>query len=61
MIQLSHRQMEARADSVRNAIAVTRLECGEPSAFCRKQLGRFVAGEISATETRDLVLRHHRE
>ena len=43
-----------------NAVAITQMEGGEPSAFCREQLDRFVAGEISATEMRDRVLRHHR-
>jgi Antitoxin VbhA len=42
--QLSRRQMEARADAVKNAVAITRMEGGEPSAFCREQLDRFVAG-----------------
>jgi hypothetical protein len=39
-MSLSRRQMEARADSVRNAVAITRMEGGEPSAFCREQLDR---------------------
>ncbi len=58
-MRLTRRQMEVRADSVRNAVAITRLEGGEPSVFCREQLDRFVAGEISATEMCDRVLRHH--
>jgi hypothetical protein len=57
--QLSRRETEARADAVQNAVAITRMEGGEPSAFCQSQLDRFVAGEISATEMRDRVLRHH--
>lgn len=40
-------------------IAITRMEGGEPSAFVREQLARYVAGEISADEMRQNVFRHH--
>jgi hypothetical protein len=49
---------EARAKSVRNAIAITRMEGGQPSEYCLKQLALFEAGEISATEMRDRVIRN---
>jgi hypothetical protein len=51
---------ESRLSAARNAIAITRMEGREPSAFCREQLDRFVAGEISAAEMRDRVLQHYR-
>jgi hypothetical protein len=47
---------EARAKSVKNALA--RMEGGQPSEYCLKQLGLFEAGEISATEMRDRVIRN---
>lgn len=51
--------LESRANAVKNAIAITRMEGGEPSAFVREQLARYVAGEISADEMRQNVLRRH--
>jgi hypothetical protein len=49
---------ESRAKSVKNALAITRMEGGQPSEYCLKQLGLFEAGEISATEMRDRVIRN---
>ena len=49
---------EARAKSVKNALAITRMEGGQPSEYCLKQLALFEAGEISATEMRDRVIRN---
>lgn len=51
--------LKGRANAVKNAIAITRMEGGEPSAFVREQLARYVAGDISADEMREAVLRHH--
>jgi hypothetical protein len=47
-------------NSVKNAVAITRMEGGQPSAYCLEQLDLFVAGKISATEMRDRVLRNAR-
>jgi hypothetical protein len=41
---------EARANSVKNAVAICRMEGGEPSEYCLEQLALFEAGHISATE-----------
>jgi hypothetical protein len=49
-----------RADSVRNAIAITVMERGQPSAFCRALLARYEAGEISGAEMRERMLRRAR-
>jgi hypothetical protein len=49
---------EARAKSVKNALVITRMEGGQPSEYCLKQLALFEAGEISATEMRDRVIRN---
>jgi hypothetical protein len=48
----------ARRNSVRNSIAITVMEGGQPSAYCREQLGLFEAGKISVTEMRDRVVRN---
>jgi hypothetical protein len=37
----------ARANSVRNAIAITPMEGGQPSAFCLELLALYETGEIS--------------
>jgi hypothetical protein len=50
----------ARADSVRNAIAITMMEGGQPSAFCRALLARYEAGEISGAEMRGRMLSNAR-
>jgi putative SOS response-associated peptidase YedK len=52
---------EAGANSVKNAIAICRMEGGEPSEYCLEQLALFEAGHISATEMRDRVVRHAQE
>jgi hypothetical protein len=49
---------EARAESVRNAVAISRVEGGPPSGYCLEQLALFKAGDISPTEMRDRVIRH---
>src|SRR6202035_3096487 len=49
---------EARADSVKNAVATCRMEGGEPAEYCLEQLALFEAGHISVTEMRDRVVRH---
>ncbi len=46
----------ARGNSVKNAIAITEMEGGQPSAYCREQLALFEAGEISVTEMCDRVV-----
>ena len=45
-----------RADSVRNAIAITEMEGGQPSAFCRELLILYENGEISGAEMRKRML-----
>lgn len=50
----------SRAAAVRNAIAITRMEGGEPSAFCLELLALYVAGEISGVEMRERMLRRAR-
>ena len=50
----------ARADSVRNAIAITMMEGGQPSAFCRELLSLYETGEISGAEMRERMLRKAR-
>jgi hypothetical protein len=46
----------ARENAVKNAIAITQQEGGEPSAYCREQLALFEAGKISAREMADRVV-----
>jgi Antitoxin VbhA len=46
----------SRDNSVRNSIAITEMEGGQPSAYCREQLGLFPDGNISITEMRDRVV-----
>ena len=46
----------ARAVSVRNAIAITEMEGGRPSAFCRELLSLYETGKISGTEMRERML-----
>lgn len=46
----------ARWNSVANAVAITEMEGGQPSAYCREQLGLFETGKISVTEMRDRVV-----
>ena len=48
----------SRGNSVRNSIAITEMEGGQPSAYCREQLELFEAGKISVTEMRDRVIRN---
>ncbi|MET4442830.1 hypothetical protein ABIB75_001091 [Bradyrhizobium sp. GM2.2] len=50
---------ETRAVAVSSAIAITRMEGHEPSMFALKQLDRWIAGEITADQLRDLVRQHH--
>jgi hypothetical protein len=49
--------IDRRRASVANAVAITEMEGGRPSAYCREQLDLFIAGEITATEMRDRVIR----
>jgi hypothetical protein len=49
---------DVRAKIVKNAIAITRMEGGRPSAYCLEQLALFEAGEISAAEMHDRVVRN---
>jgi hypothetical protein len=47
---------------VKNAIAICRMEeGGEPSEYCLERLARFEAGDISAKEMRDRVVRRAQE
>jgi Antitoxin VbhA len=48
----------SRENCVRNSIAITEMEGGQPSAYCREQLELFEAGTISVTEMRDRVIRN---
>jgi Antitoxin VbhA len=50
--------IDRRRASIANAVAITEMEGGRPSAYCREQLALFVAGEISVTEMCDRVVRH---
>lgn len=45
-----------RATAVRNAIAISRMEGGEPSAFCLELLGLYVSGEITGAQMRERML-----
>jgi cytochrome c553 len=54
-------ERQDRVKIVKNAVAITRMEGGQPSAYCLEQLALFEAGEISATEMRDRVIRRARE
>jgi hypothetical protein len=48
----------ARGNSVKNAVAITEMEGGQPSAYCREQLALFEAGEISVNEMCERVVRY---
>jgi Antitoxin VbhA len=48
----------SREKSVRNSIAITEMDGGQPSAYCREQLDQFADGKISVTEMRDRVVRN---
>jgi hypothetical protein len=52
-VTLDNFESAARRASVLNAVAITEMEGGRPSAYCREQLGLFEAGEM-----RDRVVRH---
>jgi hypothetical protein len=54
------RVVASRASAVRNAIAITRMEGGEPSAICLELLALYVAGEITGMEMRKRMLRRVR-
>lgn len=46
----------SRAKSIKNAIAITAMEGGRPSAFCLDLLALYEAGEISGAEMRKRML-----
>jgi hypothetical protein len=46
----------ARANSIKNAIAITAMEGGSPSAFCLDLLSLYETGEISGAEMRKRML-----
>ncbi|MFT3940286.1 hypothetical protein [Rhodopseudomonas sp.] len=48
----------SRASAVRDAIAITRMEGGAPSAFCLDLLARYVSGEISGAVMRERMLKY---
>ncbi|WMT76526.1 hypothetical protein [Bradyrhizobium sp. Ash2021] len=50
----------SRANSVKNAVAITLMEGGQLSPYCLEQLALFESGEISASEMRDRVIRNAR-
>jgi Antitoxin VbhA len=50
------RDAGAREEAVKNAVAITQQEGGEPSAYCSAQLALFVAGEITVREMADRVV-----
>lgn len=50
----------SRANAVKNAIAITAMEGGRPSEYYLELLALFEAGEISATEMRDRMIRKAR-
>jgi hypothetical protein len=45
-----------RAKSIKNAIAITAMEGGRPSAFCLDLLALYEAGDISGAEMRKRML-----
>lgn len=45
-----------RAKSINNAIAITAMEGGRPSAFCLDLLALYESGEISGAEMRKRML-----
>ena len=47
-----------RDEAVRNAVAVSAFEGGEPSPYAAEQMRLFVDGEISVEEMRDRIVRH---
>jgi hypothetical protein len=46
----------SRARAVENAVAIARMEGGEPSAFCLELLALYVSGKISGSEMRKRML-----
>lgn len=46
----------SRAKAVENAVAIARMEGGEPSAFCVHLLALYVSGEILGSEMRKRML-----
>jgi Antitoxin VbhA len=46
----------ARANSIKNAIAITAMEGGRPSAFCLELLSLYEAGEISGADMHKRML-----
>lgn len=45
-----------RAKSIKNAIAITAMEGGRPSAFCLELLALYETGEITGAEMRKRIL-----
>ena len=43
---------------VRNAVAITAFEGGQPTQYAAQQLRLFVEGEITVEEMRDRVVKH---
>jgi hypothetical protein len=46
----------SRARAVENAVAIARMEGGEPSTFCLELLALFVSRKISGSEMRKRML-----
>lgn len=47
-----------RQDVVRNAVAITAFEGGQPSPYAAEQMRLFVEGEITVEEMRDRVVKN---
>lgn len=45
-----------RAKSIKNAVAITAMEGGQPSPFCLELLALYETGEISGAEMRRRML-----
>ncbi len=50
----------SRAIAIENAIATSKMEGGEPSAFCANLLALYGSGDISGIEMRERMLRKAR-
>jgi Antitoxin VbhA len=60
LLRSTRSESASRASAVRNAIAITKMEGGEPSAFCQNLLALYVSGEISGAEMRESMIRKAR-
>jgi hypothetical protein len=52
---MSDDDLKRRARAVMDAIAITRMEGGELSAFVREQLARYVAGDVGGRDAAEPI------